>query len=78
MITYSITVCLCEDRAPNGLFRQLHQLDALEIMPWQWIVPTEMTIEQLKTSLQRHLDPSDRMVIAKLDSVAAQNPFGSD
>jgi hypothetical protein len=73
MNTLAVSITLNGDGRIGGLSQELLGLRAKVVMPWQWIVLTAMTSEQLKIRLQRHIDPSDRLMVARIDSAASQN-----
>ena len=67
-----------DDRCCASLYRRLLQLEAIQVLPKQWIVLTGLTADELRRDLQSYIDPADRILITHVVSMSFRNLVNAD
>lgn len=67
-----------DDRSYDCLYRRLLRHEAIQVLPKQWIVLTELTADELRRDLQAYIDPADRILITQVASMSSRNLIDAD
>lgn len=74
----SISFDLREDRRYDSLARRLLDLDAVQVLPSQWILLTSLAVDEIRRDLQTYIDPADRLLVTHVASMSFRNLIDSD
>jgi hypothetical protein len=74
----SIGFDLCEHRSYDSFFLRLLYHGAEERLPTEWILLTSLSVGEIMSDLQKHIDPADRLLVTQVTSMSYRNLINND